>query len=163
MFRIFLYFDICAFFSFACACLILCAINNLPTDYPEYNDYLSSLVDASIDENDVSTECSCYKCSYEVRDNDETASCNWNVNPEIHLPQLAEDVTDSSASKGFLGKKGDWFDAFALLSEFDGGVVLVFAAQLWCLTWGLLSIKNNNKLESECLLIFFWLGFTKPG
>ena len=71
------------FFSFACACLILFVINrvtDLPTEYPEYHDYLSSL----LDENDVITECSCYNYSYEAGDNGETAS--WNVSPEIHLP-----------------------------------------------------------------------------
>ena len=155
--------------------VVINRVTDLPTDYPEYPDYLSSLVDSSIDENDVSTECPCYKYSYEVPDNDETAS--WSVNPEIsaeegscqftmqaisndpalfglnnrvfnssnepdyyinydeiyeftvesdthpiHLHvnhfQLAEDVPDSSASKGFLGEKGDWFDVFAPLSEF---------------------------------------------
>ena len=32
--------------------------------------------------------------------------------------QLVEDVPDSSANKGFLDKRGDWFDVFAPLSEF---------------------------------------------
>ena len=104
-------------------------MTDLPTNYPEYPDYLSSLVDTSISSNDVHTQCPCYTWPLEVPDNSETE--NWNVNPSVTANEgdcqfTMQAISNDPALFGInnrvfnLSNEADYYLEFEEIYEFTG-------------------------------------------